>query len=57
MLLSPPDDNATLRIEPLRHVGRGAWTQAQRYTSSELLITGPSDTAQLGAWEQERGLR
>lgn len=57
MLLSPPDDVATLRVEPLRHIGRGAWTQAQRYTSSELLVSGPADTAQLDAWEQERGLR
>lgn len=57
MLLSPPDDDATLRIEPVRHVGRGAWTQAQRYTSSELLEAGPQDTVQLDTWEQERGLR
>lgn len=57
MMLSAPDDDATLRIEPLRHVGRGAWTQSQRYTSSELLVAGPADTYQLAAWEQERGLR
>lgn len=49
MLLSPSDDVATLGIEPLRDVGRGAWTQAQRYTSSELLVSGPTDTAQLDA--------
>ena len=57
MMLSAPDDAATLRIEPVRHVGRGAWTQAQRYTSSELLVSAPVDTRQLDAWEQERGLR
>ena len=57
MMLSAPDEDATLRINPLRHVGRGAWTQSQRYTSSELLVAGPEDTRQLAAWEQERGLR
>ena len=57
MMLSPPDDPATLTVPPVRHTGRGAWTQAQRYTSSELLSDGPADTDELARSEQKRGLR
>lgn len=57
MVLTPADDPQTLRIEPVPHREAGAWTQAQRYTSSELLLAGPEHTTHLADWEQGRGLR
>lgn len=57
MVLTAPDDPQTLKIEPVPHLEPGAWTQAQRYTSSELLLEAPADTAQLGEREKELGLR
>lgn len=37
-LLSSPDDERTIVLdEPVRHTGRGAWTQSQRYTNVDQL--------------------
>jgi len=57
MVLSRANDRETLRVDPVPHCEPGAWTQSQRYTSSELLQRGPRDTSQLAGWELERGLR
>lgn len=57
MVLSMPDDPETLDIDRVPHVEAGAWTQRQRYTSSELLQRGPTDTTELAEWEKAHGLR
>ena len=31
VLLTPPDHPETVTFEPVRHDGKGAWTQRQRY--------------------------
>jgi alkylated DNA nucleotide flippase Atl1 len=44
-LLSSPGDDETIRLKRVvRHTGRGAWTQSQRYASSALLATSPETT-------------
>jgi alkylated DNA nucleotide flippase Atl1 len=44
-LLSHPNDDDTIRLKNvIRHTGRGAWTQSQRYVSSALLATSPDTT-------------
>lgn len=57
MVLTRSDEPETLEIEPVPHREPGAWTQAQRYTSSELLREAPRNTSELADWEQVRGLR
>ena len=48
-LLSDPEDERTILLPgPIRHEGRGAWTQNQRYVSSELLRSRPATTDELG---------
>ncbi len=47
-LLSPARSPETLVLQqPVQHSGRGAWTQAQRYTRSDALVRNPSSTAEL----------
>lgn len=50
-LLTAPDDEATLHLEaPLRHTGKGAWVQNQRYTSvTALTASGVTSTDDLGS--------
>jgi hypothetical protein len=48
-LLSGKDEADTLRLpDAIHHAGRGAWTQAQRYTSSAALL-GSATTDELSA--------
>lgn len=48
LLSSPTDEASTLVLpEAIRHTKRGAWTQGQRYTSSEALRRGPATTDEL----------
>ena len=48
-LLSTPDDDRTLTLDhPIAHRKRGAWTQNQRYVSSDALRAGPETTEDLG---------
>lgn len=50
LLSSPKDEASTLVLrEAIRHTRRGAWTQGQRYTSSEALRRGPATTEELAA--------
>ncbi|MGH9196880.1 MAG: hypothetical protein ACRD1T_14195, partial [Acidimicrobiia bacterium] len=50
LLSSPKDTASTLTLrEAIRHTRRGAWTQGQRYTSSEALRRGPATTEELAA--------
>jgi hypothetical protein len=49
-LLSPAADERTLRLpHEVAHARKGAWTQGQRYTSSEALGRGPLTTDDLEA--------
>jgi hypothetical protein len=49
-LLSSKDDPETIRLNAeVRHDGRGAWTQAQRYTTSAALKRNPGTTDDLAA--------
>jgi len=49
-LLTPKDDPETIKLlAEVRHGGRGAWTQAQRYTTSAALKQSPSTTDELAA--------
>jgi hypothetical protein len=49
-LLSPPNDRKTLVLQrEVRHEQKGAWTQAQRYTSSAALQCGAATTEELEA--------
>lgn len=57
MVLTGPDDPETRRFEPVPHQAPGAWTQSQRYTSSDLLLHSPGDTGELAGREQAAGLR
>lgn len=57
MVLSRPDDPVTLHVPGVPHRSSGAWTQSQRYTSSELLKEGPADTTELAEREEVAGLR
>ena len=46
--LTPADDQRTLRLPaPVHHRGSSAWTQNQRYVSSEVLGRGPRTTDDL----------
>lgn len=47
-LLSAPDDGRTLKLSsPILHPGGTAWTQKQRYVSSEALQAEPATTEEL----------
>jgi hypothetical protein len=50
-LLSSPTDEAVTLVLPqaVQHTRPGAWTQGQRYTSSEALLRGPATTDELAA--------
>jgi hypothetical protein len=49
-LLSAPGEQPTLMLpRKIRHSKKGAWTQGQRYTSSEALGRGPATTEDLEA--------
>ena len=44
------DNEAGFRLpSPIQHVGSSAWSQSQRYTSSEALKSGPSTTEELAS--------
>ncbi len=48
-LLSDPGDERTILLpRPIQHEGRGAWTQNQRYVSSDILRSEPTTTDELG---------
>lgn len=52
VLLSPIDDPRTVTFEPVRHQGRGAWTQRQRYARlSQLVTAGLTDELTTSAEE------